>query len=147
MPKLDIELPPPPVSGGESSVAPDARRKKPGKPDAKLVPTRRMSRFDKARLRQRIIEASNKRRNRVIQGVVVPKRPVIQGRPIGSFPFEYSGLIRGDFFVMFSKENGSASYWGFIRQTARWVEVHSTRLHKQLCAGEQAGQLLPREWQ
>ena len=42
MPKLDVQLPPPPVSGGESSAPPDPRRrnKKPGKPDAKLVPSR-----------------------------------------------------------------------------------------------------------
>ena len=103
MPKLDIQLPPPPVSGGESSVLSPGRKKKPGKPDAiKVIAGTRVIK-DKARLKQRIIEASNKRKNRVIQGTVVPKRTVIQGRPIGRLPSEYSGLVRVVFYA-FSKE-------------------------------------------
>ena len=100
MPKLDIQMPPPPVSGGESSVAPDPKRKKkkPGKPDAALVPSKRTSRFDKAELRKRIIEAQNKRRNRVVQGIVVPPGGPIKGQPIGQMPRMYRGLVAGCFF-------------------------------------------------
>ena len=95
MPKLDIQMPPAPVSGGESSVAPDPRRKKkkPGKPDAALVPSRRTSRFDKAELRKRIIEAQKRRRNRVIQGIIVPPSGAIHGEPVGQLPYKYRGLV------------------------------------------------------
>ena len=88
-------MPPPPVSGGESSVAPDPRRKrkKPGKPDAALVPSKRTSRFDKAELRKRIIEAQNKRKLRVAQGTVVPPGGPIKGQPIGQMPRMYRGLV------------------------------------------------------
>ena len=94
MPKLDIQMPPAPVSGGESSVAPDPRRKKKktGKPEAALVPSRRTSRFDKAELRKRIIEAQKRRRNRVVQGIVVPPRGVIQGEAIGQQSSKYRGI-------------------------------------------------------
>ena len=93
-PKLDPFQPDPPVSGGESSVLEPQKKGKLGKPDAiKVVASTRHVK-DKARLRQHIIEAFNKRRNRVIQGVVVPKRAIIQGRPIGQLPSEYSGLVR-----------------------------------------------------
>ena len=94
-------MPPPPVSGGESSVAPDPKRKKkkPGKPDAALVPSRRTSRFDKAELRKRIIEAQKRRRNRVVQGTVAQPRGAIQGEPIGQLPGKYRGLVADCFLV------------------------------------------------
>ena len=93
-PKLEAPQPDPPISGGESSVLEPKKKGKLGKPDAiKVVASTRHVK-DKARLRQRIIEASNKRRHRAIQGVVVPKRAIIQGRPIGQLPSEYSGLVR-----------------------------------------------------
>ena len=89
--KLDPQDPPPPVSGGESSVAPEPKRKKkPGKPDAKLIPSR--SRFDKTELRKRILDAQNKRRNRIVQGTVVPPGGPIKGQPIGQIPRMYRGI-------------------------------------------------------
>ena len=97
MPKLDIQMPPPPVSGGESSVAPDPKRKKkkPGKPDAALVPSKRTSRFDKAELRKRILETQQRRRNRVVQGVVVEPRGTIKGQPIGHISRMYRDITAG----------------------------------------------------
>ena len=94
MPKLDPPVPPAPVSGGESSVAPDPRRKKkkPGKPDARLVKVDTQRMRDKARLRQRIIEAQIRRKHRVVQGIVAPPRGIIQGEAIGQLPSKYRGI-------------------------------------------------------
>ena len=94
--KLEPQDPPPPVSGGESSVAPEKRKKKIGKPDAKLVPrqvrvdTKNIK--DKAKIRQRILDVQNKRRNRIVQGIVVPPSGPMKGQPIGQIPRMYRGI-------------------------------------------------------
>ena len=95
--KLNPPDPPSPAGGGERSAlefeSERKDKKQPGKPNARLVKVDTKRTKDKAKLRQRIPEAQNRRKKRVIQGTVVPPRGADHSQRIGQLPGKYRGLV------------------------------------------------------